>query len=160
MARGGRSRSRSRSRSRERRDRKRRDREREREEPRRTEAAGGGRGGGGPAPGGPGEGVGAGGGKVDYAALRESLNLKTGGDGEVSLSVEDTNDLRARLGLGPLNSATSASAAAEQQQAERNFALARACSPRWLTTSTLRRCSLNRLSAHWRGPGRGTRWPP
>ena len=64
--------------------------------------------------------------RVDYAAVRDSLNLKSGGDGEVSLTVDDSNALRARLGLRPLNDDKSSSAAEAQAVAERNFKLARA----------------------------------
>ena len=61
--------------------------------------------------------------RVDYAAVRDSLNLKSGGDGEVSLTVNDSNALRARLGLRPLNDDKSSSAAEAQAVAERNFEL-------------------------------------
>lgn len=63
--------------------------------------------------------------EVDYGALASSLNLKQSGDGEVSLSVEETNNLRTRLGLKPLNASESSSASSARQQAERNYELAR-----------------------------------
>jgi len=66
--------------------------------------------------------------KVDYAALKDTLQLSTSGDGEVSLSVDGTNELRAKLGLAPLNDSVSSSAAKEQAQAEKNFRLAQQAS--------------------------------
>ena len=122
MAPRGRSRSRSRSRSRERKERKerrKREKERDAEDQRAAARRAAPAPAAAPAAAAPDE-------KVDYAKLRDTLNLKSGGDGEVSLSVEDTDALRARLGLKPLNSSTSASATAEREAAERNFALARA----------------------------------
>lgn len=63
--------------------------------------------------------------EIDYGALASSLDLKQSGDGEVSLSVEETNKLRLRLGLKPLNASESSSASSARQQAERNYELAR-----------------------------------
>lgn len=64
--------------------------------------------------------------RVDYAKLNEGLKVSTGGDGEVSMTVDDTNALREKLGLSPLNSNVSSAAAKAREQAERNFELARA----------------------------------
>ena len=66
--------------------------------------------------------------KVDYAALKDTLQLSSSGDGEVSLSVDGTNELRAKLGLAPLNDSLSSSTAKEQAQAEKNFRLAQQAS--------------------------------
>lgn len=55
---------------------------------------------------------------MDYAKLSASLPLKTE-NGEVSLGVADTNALRERLGLKPLNDAV-------PNEAEQNYARARA----------------------------------
>ncbi|KAJ8599575.1 hypothetical protein CTAYLR_004669 [Chrysophaeum taylorii] len=68
----------------------------------------------------------SGGRKVDYGAIAASLELKTSSDGEISLGVSETNALRLKLGLKPLNAAESASASSARAVAERNFELARA----------------------------------
>ena len=64
--------------------------------------------------------------RVDYAKLAESVKVSTSADGEVSMTVDDTNALRAKLGLKPLNAEVSSAAAKAREQAERNFELARA----------------------------------
>ena len=63
---------------------------------------------------------------VDFAELSASLPLATSSDGEISMTVEDTNALRLRLGMKALNSVESSAAEALRTQAERNYELARA----------------------------------
>mmetsp|Transcript_11550 Transcript_11550/g.35592 ORF Transcript_11550/g.35592 Transcript_11550/m.35592 type:complete len:798 (-) Transcript_11550:47-2440(-) len=62
--------------------------------------------------------------KVDYAKLASEVKTSSSKDGEMSMTVDDTNALRERLGLKPLNSGVSSDAALAQAQAERNYKIA------------------------------------
>jgi len=63
--------------------------------------------------------------RVDWEELSQGLPLVKSGD-EISLTVQDTNALRVKLGLRPLNSEESSSALEARAAAERNYALAKA----------------------------------
>ena len=63
--------------------------------------------------------------EMDWESLASSLPLQRQ-DGEISMSVDDTNALRKRLGLSALNAAESSSTVEAKAVAERNYELARA----------------------------------